>query len=510
MPIIKKAPGIKTREVQARRARQRAARRLCPVHREQRRPRLNAALKKVLWRDQDYRKWREHAARSRSREAATTEREGKGMIQRILHSRGFVSALLAMGTGAFLYYTHPFPAEQIFLRVIAMRAPHAFLSFKYLYYIAPFHHALHGLLDRAFGPLHLHAESPRRISPGRLPRYPDPRKRNDLYLVVGEVHNPRKPGPAEAPRWLTIPERGLFTGIAIFGAVGTGKTSCCMYPFAEQILAYKAADKEKRIGGLILEVKGDFCRKVKDILARHAAGRGLHRNQPRFRIPLQPSSQRPRRLRPRLQHRLASEQSLWPWQGTLLAAGVHEPRQVHHPPSQGRLRLRHPLRCLPVRHLSDASRRSGFTEAEEIVSGRHYVPSRRRSTESAPRTSQAFGFVHDPKEDRYLAPSHARAARRCLQSKAIDCESRSVLDPHKADPEKLEQLEAVKRWFNDDWRRIEPKLRTSIVEGISVFLSLFDDNPKVKRVFCPQEGVLRPRRRTPTISLASPCLRLAG
>src|SRR5437764_4169581 len=38
---------------------------------------------------------------------------------------------------------------------------------------------------------------------------------------------------------------------------------------------------------------------------------------------------------------------------------------------------------------------------------------------------------------------------------------------------------------HDAWRRIEPKLRTSIVEGISVFLSLFDDNPKVKRVFCP-------------------------
>ena len=40
----------------------------------------------------------------------------------------------------------------------------------------------------------------------------------------------------------------------------------------------------------------------------------------------------------------------------------------------------------------------------------------------------------------------------------------------KADPDRLEQLQAVKRWFYNDWRRIEPKLRTSIVEGISVFL----------------------------------------
>src|SRR3989475_11118474 len=42
-----------------------------------------------------------------------------------------------------------------------------------------------------------------------------------------------------------------------------------MYPFAEQILAYKADDKDKRVGGLILEVKGDFCRKIKDILTRY-------------------------------------------------------------------------------------------------------------------------------------------------------------------------------------------------------------------------------------------------
>ncbi len=37
--------------------------------------------------------------------------------------------------------------------------------------------------------------------------------------------------------------------------------------------------------------------------------------------------------------------------------------------------------------------------------------------------------------------------------------------------------------------RIEPKLRTSIVEGVSVFLSLFDDNPRVKHTFCPPKDI---------------------
>src|SRR5258707_74599 len=82
--------------------------------------------------------------------------------------------------------------------------------------------------------------------------------RAELSLVLGEVHHPRKQIPSENPRWLTIPERGLFTGIAIVGAVGSGKTASCMYPFAEQILAFHADDPERRVGGLILEVKGDF------------------------------------------------------------------------------------------------------------------------------------------------------------------------------------------------------------------------------------------------------------
>jgi hypothetical protein len=60
--------------------------------------------------------------------------------------------------------------------------------------------------------------------------------------------------------------------------------------------------------------------------------------------------------------------------------------------------------------------------------------------------------------------------------------------PAPDDTDRVARFESVKRWFQDDWMRIEPKLRTSIVEGISVFLSLFDDNPKVKHTFCPPKA----------------------
>jgi hypothetical protein len=102
-----------------------------------------------------------------------------------------------------------------------------------------------------------------------LPAYPACDERDRLFLVVGELHQQTRLGPVEHPQWLTIPERGLFTGVAIFGAIGSGKTSCCMYPFAEQILSYRASDPERRPSALVLEVKGDFCYKVRSLLKQY-------------------------------------------------------------------------------------------------------------------------------------------------------------------------------------------------------------------------------------------------
>ena len=65
-------------------------------------------------------------------------------------------------------------------------------------------------------------------------------------IVVGEVHHPVKAVEIPNPKWLTIPERGLYTGVAIFGAVGSGKTSACMHPFAQPILSWQAGNPRRR------------------------------------------------------------------------------------------------------------------------------------------------------------------------------------------------------------------------------------------------------------------------
>jgi hypothetical protein len=414
------------------------------------------------------------------------------MIQRILHSRGFVAAVLAMGAGAFLYYTHPFPEDQLFLLVISIRAPHAFLSFKYLYNTVLFTTPYIAFSTLLSGVYIFALKIRRRISPGRLPRYADPGKRDALFLVVGEVHNPRKPVPAEAPRWLTIPERGLFTGIAIFGAIGTGKTSCCMYPFAEQVLAYKAAEKDKRIGGLILEVKGDFCHKVKDILDRHG------RSEDYIEVSLD-SEYRYNPLQSDLDaYELAY--SIAALLNNLFGRGKEPFWQQAYTNLVNFLILLHKVAYDYVTlfdvylcAISPPTLEARIAEAEEILMGRHYVAIKPDVYGARTADLVGLGFIHDPKEDRYLAPATAQL-REALQIKGIASESKTVLNPAQADSDKLEKLEAIKRWYNDDWSRIEPKLRTSIVEGISVFLSLFDSNPRVKKIFCPKKECYDPAK----------------
>jgi hypothetical protein len=55
-----------------------------------------------------------------------------------------------------------------------------------------------------------------------LPPYPKVTERARFFLVVRELHHPKRPEPLEQPQCLTILDRKLFTGSAIFGAIGSG------------------------------------------------------------------------------------------------------------------------------------------------------------------------------------------------------------------------------------------------------------------------------------------------
>ena len=71
------------------------------------------------------------------------------------------------------------------------------------------------------------------------------------------------------PAWLLRPSTTTShttTGVLVVGAVGSGKTTACMYPFAQQLLSWQADRAGRRASALVLEVKGDFCHAVRGIL----------------------------------------------------------------------------------------------------------------------------------------------------------------------------------------------------------------------------------------------------
>ena len=264
-----------------------------------------------------------------------------------------------------------------------------------------------------------------------------------------------------------------------------------MYPFAEQILAYRASDQEKRIGGLILEVKGDFCHKVRDILQRHARaedyveiGLGseyrynpLNNDLDAYALAYNISS-----LLNNLFGR--GKEPFWQQAYTNLVKFII----LLHKVAYGYVTLFDVYECaispsVLEKKLKEAERRLGESDFV-LVSEEAYL--------KHPRDLEPFEIRLDTELGLYKAKSSA-GLLAVLKEKNISFEVLNESAGKEIPQEKREQLEAVKRWFYNDWQRIEPKLRTSIVEGISVFLSLFDDNPVVKRTFCPPAECYRPR-----------------
>lgn len=75
-----------------------------------------------------------------------------------------------------------------------------------------------------------------------------------LNLLIGEDLNKNIK--------IFIPESGLYQNFLITGTIGSGKTSSAMYPFTKQLLKYNSENIYDKIGMLILDVKGNYCKQV--------------------------------------------------------------------------------------------------------------------------------------------------------------------------------------------------------------------------------------------------------
>ena len=319
---------------------------------------------------------------------------------------------------------------------------------------------------------------------GTLPAWPASPTDATPSLVIGELHHPTDSRESEEPSWLVIPEKGLYTGTLIVGAVGTGKTSGCMYPFARQLLTWRAGDPERRAGALVLEVKGDFCHQVRSIL--EDAGRA----DDYLEIGLGGSLQWNPLDDPLLDsYSLAygvaslinqlfgkSREPFWQQAYTNLVRWIIE---LHRLLPGGWVTLRDIYRCTV-----DADLLAGrIAEARGMADERCPVRAVLSNADIAKHTEPLGAWAWE------VVPGAEEAACRldaALRTKLgeLGVEYEIEVTRGGAGREFAERVEAIERWYDKDWSQLDAKLRTSIVEGISVFLSLFDQ-PEVASVFCP-------------------------
>lgn len=86
-----------------------------------------------------------------------------------------------------------------------------------------------------------------------LPDFSSYHSSNELSLFIGN-------NSLGQPIYLT--ESSLYQNILITGTIGTGKTSCAIYPFTRQLIEYQANSFENKLAMLILDVKGNYYKQV--------------------------------------------------------------------------------------------------------------------------------------------------------------------------------------------------------------------------------------------------------
>lgn len=403
------------------------------------------------------------------------------MLRQIVGARRSVALGAAAIVGTWGLQTYPLPRDDVFLGLISLQAPGVFRFLAYGYAVLWFTTPFFGVsLLTSLLAIAVYRRAPRmRIRP--LPPYPPPERRATPMLVLGETHHATTPGRAAAPQWLTIPQRGLYTGVMILGAVGTGKTSACMYPYVDQLLRWRSDDADRKIGGLVLEVKGDFCGQVRGMLER--AGRAgdyveigldtgvcynpLHNDLDPYAVAYAVAT-----LLNNLFGR--SKEPFWQQAYTDLLKFVILLRRI----TDGYTTFSEVYRYILDDGQIDRDIRrlkASLTAPPDVIVIRR--EDHRLSCGQAPWTHWF------PEDEAHMAHPYDAGLETFLDRRGVPYVVRKPQGAGWA--ARRHQLDAVERWYLHGWSRLDGRLRSSITEGVVVFLSLFDDSPAVHRAFCP-------------------------
>ena len=336
----------------------------------------------------------------------------------------------------------------------------------------------------------------------RLPEWPLSPTADGPAIVIGEAHHPVKLAESPTPEWLTIPERGLYTGVAIFGAVGSGKTSACMHPFARQLLSWQATNPERRAAALVLEVKGDFCHDIRRMLTELGRADDYIELSLDGRLTWNPLSATWLDSYS-LAYTVASllnqlfgkgKEPFWQQAYTNLVRWIIELYRVLPPQdgsdTPGWVTLRDVYHCAIDKELFAKKIEQAQTYAKAL--GGEWVTVPLTHFLDHNRELRAIGFTQHPADQERMRGPATPAVVEYLTDHKITHDRERFESAHAT--EIRLRVEAVHRWYVHDWNTLDNKIRSSIVEGVSVFLSMFD-LPSIARVFCPPAPEARQRRR---------------
>lgn len=429
----------------------------------------------------------------------TASRFGRAVLEQRTLAAWAASVLI----GLVLMWHYPATADQPVLGALAVRAPGLYLfitkSYTLFLFTTPFL-VLTWTLGRVS--LHLGMVEKKDVVEGELPAYPSPETRPALEVILGEVHHPTKPVAAEKPRWLRIPKAGLHCGIAIFGAIGSGKTASAMKPLVTQLLGYKASDPLRRIGALVLEVKGDFCHAVRGILERFGRGEdyievsltGRYLYNPLY-APKSDAYAQAYAIAQLLNNLFGKNKDPF-WQSAYTNAN----RWVIllHKVLYGYVTFMDIYDCL----INPDLLRARLLEADAYFNGTRYwvIDPEVYGDERFNRRLCGAGFEMDEETGRLRRPAQTdnRKADEQLEMyltrndvpyEVVCIGGAGTSGTYDDHPDSMErrraQFEECRKWYEQDWMRMEERLRTSIVEGVSVYFANFASDPDLKRVFCP-------------------------
>ena len=392
----------------------------------------------------------------------------------------------AVGWAGWSFVHRPFPPldEHPILVLVEYHTPNFFDALVVWYYVTPFAVVmLTGFISVTIWRVWLEGRRSDFASFSKLPPWPLDPKQKAPAIVIGEVHHPVEAREVFNPSWLTIPERGLYTGVAIFGAVGSGKTSACMNPFARQLLGWQAGSQQKRAAALVLEVKGDFCHDIRQILVE--AGRG----QDYIELGMNARSQ----WNPlsawwldsySLAYTVSSllnqlfgkgKEPFWQQAYTNLVRWIIELYRVF--PDRW-VTLQQVYRCAIDPELFAAKIEEAKKLSDDLNTGTVFI---KRHVLQTQNINLAEWDWHNAPEKKDQQTVYTRPLKEKLDELNIPYEI--VWEPGPGEDTR-ERVEAVNRWFVHDWQNLDNKIKSSIVEGVSVFLAMFD-MPDVAKVFCP-------------------------